>query len=61
MIKFIGPGNNIWHHSSWSSLVQLMACHLFGAKPLPESMITYFSIGPLGTNSSEICIKMEKK
>ena len=23
------------------SLVQIMACHLFGAKPLPESMIGY--------------------
>ena len=30
--------------------VQIMACRLFSAKPLPES----WSIGPLGTNFSEI-------
>ena len=40
------------------SFVQVMACHLIGAKPLPEPMPT-LSIGPLGTNFSEIQIKMQ--
>ena len=35
------------------SLVQIMACHLFGAKTL------FKPIGPLGTNFSEILIKMQ--
>ena len=29
-------------HRIWSSLAKVMACHLFGAKPLPEPMLTYF-------------------
>ena len=31
----------IWRHRAWSSLIQLMACHLFGAKPLPEPIEAY--------------------
>ena len=27
------PGDALWHHSSCSVLVQVMACHLFGSKP----------------------------
>ena len=30
-----------WPFGSWSSLVQVTACHLFGIKPLPEPMLTY--------------------
>ena len=33
-----------------------MASRLIGAKPLPEPMLTYLSIGPLGTNFGEIWI-----
>ena len=29
------------HWSTWSPLVQVMACRLFGTKPLPEPMLTY--------------------
>ena len=29
-----------------SSLVQVMACHLFGAKPLPERMLAYYQLDP---------------
>ena len=36
-----------------------MACHQFVAKPLPELTLTYVSIGPLGTNFSEMRIKMQ--
>ena len=36
-----------------------MACHQFGAKPLPEPMMTY-SIGLSGTNFNEIRIKTQK-
>ena len=38
-----------------------MACHLLGAEPSPQSIKTYFllTIRPLGTNFSEIWIKLE--
>ena len=35
-----------------SILVQVMACRLFGAKPLPQPILAFLSIGPLGTNFS---------
>ena len=35
--------------TEWS-LVQVMACHLFVAMPLPEPMPTYCQFGPRGTN-----------
>ena len=38
----------------------MMACHLFGAKPLPKPVRAgLLSIGPLGTNLSEILIKIQ--
>ena len=40
-----------------SSLVQIMACRLFGAKPLSESNAFLLSIGLLGTSFSEIFIQ----
>ena len=35
------PSDEIWHHETSSTLIQLMACHLFGTKPLPKSMLIY--------------------
>ena len=35
------PSNAILHHTDWLSLVQIMACPLFGSEPSTESMITY--------------------
>ena len=29
-----------------SALLQVMACHLFGAKPFPEPMLTYWPLDP---------------
>ena len=34
------PSVEYMHHSTGSALVQVMACHLFGTKPLPEQMLT---------------------
>ena len=40
-----------------STLVQIVTCHLVGAKPSSEPMLEYFLlIGPLRTNFSEILI-----
>ena len=41
-----------------SALVQIMACRLFSAKPLSKPMLGYCQFGPLGTNFSEILIKI---
>ena len=43
------------HQWSGSALVQVMSCHLFGAKPLSEPIL---SIRLLGTNFSEIWIRI---
>ena len=40
-----------------SALVQVMACRLFGAKPLPEPMLTYCQLDPYEQN--KIGIKVQ--
>ena len=42
-----------------SVLLQVMACRLFGAKPLPEPIMTYSQMDPLGINFREIKIKTQ--
>ena len=36
----------LWWLWSWSALVQLLTSHLFSAKPIPESMLTYCQLDP---------------
>ena len=43
-----------WCHGTWSSLVQVMACHLFSSKPLPEPMPFYCHLA----NINEAWIKI---
>ena len=33
------PSDAIWHHKSWATSIQVMACHQFSTKPLPGPMI----------------------
>ena len=40
-VKSSPPGATYMHWWTGSALVQLMACHLFGAKPLPDPILTY--------------------
>ena len=42
-----------------STLVQIMACCLFGTKPLSKQMLGYCELDPRGTNFSEILIKIQ--
>ena len=62
------------HHQPKTSLVHIMSCGLFGAKPSYEPTLYYLlSTGPLGTNFSQIvfgiwtflfnkmCLKMSRK
>ena len=39
-IKSSMSGDASWYQRSWSSLIQVMAWHLFGAKPSPKSVMT---------------------
>ena len=39
-------GDGYMHHWIGTSLVHVMACHLFCTKPLPEPMITYCQVDP---------------
>ena len=51
------PSAAYMHQGIGSALVQIVACHLFGAKPLSIPMLLF---GPLiGTSFSEILIKIQ--
>ena len=47
----------MWLHRTQSALVQIMACHLFGAKPLSDPMLTYCQFDPQEYTS----VKFESK
>ena len=40
------PGDAKWRWTSWSTLLQVMACCLLGAKPLPETMLNHCQLEP---------------
>ena len=40
-----------------SAVVQAMACRLFGAKPLPEPMLTYFQLNPYEQTTVKFAFK----
>ena len=40
------PGAEYMHQSIRSALVQIMACHLYGAKPLSKQMLGHFQSDP---------------
>ena len=42
----MSPGDAYMRYWTGSSLVHVMACRLFGAKPLPEPMMAYCQLGP---------------
>ena len=55
------PTEVIWHHWIRSTLVQVMACHLFWAKPSFEPMLIYHELGPLTYTCVQFNWKMLKK
>ena len=52
------PSTTYMHQWTESALVQVMACRLFGTKPLPKTNAGLLSIGLLGINFSEIQIEI---
>ena len=51
------PSAAYMHQWTRSALVQVMACHLFGAKPLPEPMLAYWRLDFW----EQISVKLESK
>ena len=49
------------YHRTRPSLVQIVACHLFGSNLSSESNLAYCWVGPLGTNLCENCIYIRIK
>ena len=47
------------HQQTESALVQVMACRLFGSKPLPEPMLAYSQLDHSKQNISEFRIKIQ--
>ena len=59
-INSLWPSGAIWHHSAWSSLVQVMAWHLKSVKPLPEQNADLLLIGPSRPNFGEILMTIQQ-
>ena len=57
-LNSLWPSDTIWYQGSGSTLVQVMACYLFGARPLPEPMITLLLVASLGINFNEMWCKI---
>ena len=57
-VNSLRPRDAYMHHQLRPSLAQIMACRLFGTNPLSEPNAVLLSVGPLGTNFSEISIKI---
>ena len=51
------PGATYMRHWTGSSLVQVMACRLFGAKPLPEPMLVYCQLD----SWEQVSVKLESE
>ena len=59
------PSATYMRQGTGSPLIEVMACRLFGNKPLPDATLPYYELDPLGTDLSEILkisenIKIEK-
>ena len=58
-VNWLIPSDVYMRWQNRPSLVQIMACCLFGAEPLSEPMVAFCQVGPLGTNFSEILIRIQ--
>ena len=53
------PSSTYMRQWTGAALVQVMACRLFGTKPLPEPMLTYCQLDPWEQNSLKFELKYE--
>ena len=40
-VNSLWPGDAIWQGRTWSTLIHVMVCRMFGAKPLPETVLNF--------------------
>ena len=57
-LNSLRPNDAYMHHQPRPSLVQIMACCLFAAKPLSEPMLYYCQQDPLEKNVSQIVFQI---
>ena len=57
--NLLWPSDAIQLQGTWSFLVQVMACSLFGATPLPESILPYCQLDPW--KQMQTSVKLKKK
>ena len=60
LVRSLRPSDTYMHWWTMTSLVQILAGCLFGAKPLFKPVLAYFFADPLETNFSDIPIKMQQ-
>ena len=60
-VNSLWPNNVIWCQHPWSSLVQWMAWHLTGAKPLPELMTIFGNFTPKKLNGNYLFMRIDLK
>ena len=48
------------HQETWPPLAQILACCMFGAKPLSVAMLLFFVNVPVGINCNEKWFKVEQ-
>ena len=56
-VKSLGQRDAYMHYQPWPSLVQIMAFHMFGTKPLSEPMLYHCQVNP----SEQTSVKMYSK
>ena len=59
MVNSLRPSDAYMHHQTQPSLLQIMVCRLFSAKPIFEPMFTYCQWDPKEQNSVKLWSKFE--
>ena len=59
LFNSLKPSDTYMRLYNISTLLQILACRLFGAKPLTESMLPYYQLNP-NEHPSEILFKVQK-
>ena len=58
-INSMQPVGAIWQHRSWTTLIQVMACQLFGTKSIPELKLSYCQLDPKEQISVKFSLQLE--
>ena len=58
-LNSLRPDDAYMRHGTWLAMIHVMACCLFGAKSLPESMMTYGQLDPWEQSLVNIFIEIK--